>query len=415
MERCNFLRLGRSSTVQGRTNVLNRLKLMSSKGKAIEKYKEEVEFLQQQLLETSPLRAFTFEELSAATQGFERSLVLGEGGFGEVYEGYLIDHSAASTHPENAAFKYQHVAVKRLRQGGQQGHREWLNEVSFLGRLRHPNLVWLIGYCAQLTKLKEERLLVYEFVLHGSLDNLLFQTSDFWLPMPWNRRVDVAIDAARGLAFLHDHQVINRDIKPSNILVDHNFVAKLSDFGLAHRGPESDSSHVTTRVLGTLEYAAPEYIQTGQLTLQSDIWSFGIVLLELLSGRRALDRHRPRNERKLVDWARPLLYQGMINSLIDPQLGDRYSAEEAKVVLNLVQQCLHRNRKNRPTMKEIFQILSSLKESEKKDGNVKASTSLVETPETSSRLPLLKEEDQKVEPHPRGASHFHGARSGNRR
>ncbi len=106
--------------MQGRTNVLNRLKLMSSKGKAIEKYKEELEFLQQQLLETSPLRAFTFEELSAATQGFKRSLVLGEGGFGEVYEGYLIDHSAASTHPENAAFKYQHVAVKRLRQGGQQ-------------------------------------------------------------------------------------------------------------------------------------------------------------------------------------------------------------------------------------------------------------------------------------------------------
>ncbi|KAH8936715.1 hypothetical protein BDL97_17G098900 [Sphagnum fallax] len=312
MERSNFLRLGRSSTVQGRTNVLNRLKLMSSKGKAIEKYKEELEFLQQQLLETSPLRAFTFEELSAATQGFKRSLVLGEGGFGEVYEGYLIDHSAASTHPENAAFKYQHVAVKRLRQGGQQGHREWLNEVSFLGRLHHPNLVWLIGYCAQLTKLKEERLLVYEFVLHGSLDNLLFQTSDFWLPMPWNRRVDVAIDAARGLAFLHDHQVINRDIKPSNILVDHNFVAKLSDFGLAHMGPESDSSHVTTRVLGTLEYAAPEYIQTGHLTLQSDIWSFGIVLLELLSGRRALDRHRPHNERKLVDWARPLLYQDIL-------------------------------------------------------------------------------------------------------
>ncbi len=120
MERSNFLRLGRSSTVQGRMNVLNRLKLMSSKGKAIEKYKEELEFLQQQLLETSPLRAFTFEELSAATQGFNRSLVLGEGGFGEVYEGYLIDHSTASTHPENAASKYQHVAVKRLRQGGQQ-------------------------------------------------------------------------------------------------------------------------------------------------------------------------------------------------------------------------------------------------------------------------------------------------------
>ncbi len=120
MERSNFLRLGRSSTVQGRTNVLNRLKLMSSKGKATEKFKEELEFLQQQLLETSPLRAFTFEELSAATQGFKRSLVLGGGGFGEVYEGYLIDHSAASTHPENAASKYQHVAVKRLRQGAQQ-------------------------------------------------------------------------------------------------------------------------------------------------------------------------------------------------------------------------------------------------------------------------------------------------------
>ncbi|KAH9532368.1 hypothetical protein CY35_19G089500 [Sphagnum magellanicum] len=313
----------RPNIAQGR-KLMNRFNLLSSKNKAIENYKKEVlEFLQQQL--EGSLRAFTFEELSAATQDFDQLLFLGEGGFGKVYKGFLSDPSpAASTTLENGpSRRYQEVAVKRLRTGALQGHREWLNEVYFLGRFRHPNLVRLIGFCAQLTSVQEERLLVYEFVLHGSLENLLFQSTSFFMPMPWNRRVDVAVDAACGLTFLHDHQVINRDIKPSNILVDHNFVAKLSDFGLARMGPQGDNTHVTTRVLGTWEYAAPEYIRTGHLTLQSDIWSFGIVLLELLSGRRAMDRHRPTQEQNLLVWAKPFLEQKLLSQLIDPQLENR--------------------------------------------------------------------------------------------
>ncbi|CAM6065276.1 unnamed protein product, partial [Sphagnum tenellum] len=325
------------------------------------------------------LRAFTFEELSAATQDFDQLLFLGEGGFGKVYKGFLSDPSpTASTTLENGpSRRYQEVA----------GHREWLNEVYFLGRFRHPNLVRLIGFCAQLTSLQEERLLVYEFVLHGSLENLLFQSTNFFMPMPWNRRVDVAVDAACGLTFLHDHQVINRDIKPSNILVDHNFVAKLSDFGLARMGPKGDNTHVTTRV-------SPEYIRTGHLTLQSDIWSFGIVLLELLSGRRAMDRHRPSEEQNLLVWAKPFLEQKLLSQLIDPQLNNRYSIEEANEVLSLVQQCLTKNPKDRPTMKEIFQRLSLLKDSKlKATDRTPSTTSVVETTQTpsSSMSSLLRE------------------------
>ncbi|CAK9870173.1 unnamed protein product [Sphagnum jensenii] len=384
----------RPNIEQGR-KLLNRFNMLSSKSKAIENYKKEVlEFLQQQL--EGSLRAFTFEELSAATQDFDQLLFLGEGGFGKVYKGFLSDPSpAASTTLENGpSRRYQEVAVKRLRVGGLQGHREWLNEVYFLGRFRHPNLVRLIGFCAQLTSLQEERLLVYEFVLHGSLENLLFQSTNFFMPMPWNRRVDVAVDAACGLTFLHDHQVINRDIKPSNILVDHNFVAKLSDFGLARMGPKGDNTHVTTRVLGTWEYAAPEYIRTGHLTLQSDIWSFGIVLLELLSGRRAMDRHRPSEEQNLLVWAKPFLEQKLLSQLIDPQLNNRYSIEEANEVLSLVQQCLTKNPKDRPTMKEIFQRLSLLKDSKlKATDRTPSTTSVVETTETpsSSMSSLLRE------------------------
>jgi serine/threonine protein kinase len=292
--------------------------------------------------------------------------------------------------------------------GGQwtwvQGHREWLNEVYFLGKFRHPNLVRLIGFCAQLTSLQEERLLVYEFVLHGSLENLLFQSTSFFMPMPWNRRVDVAADAACGLTFLHDHQVINRDIKPSNILVDHNFVAKLSDFGLARMGPQGDKTHVTTRVLGTWEYAAPEYIRTGHLTLQSDIWSFGIVLLELLSGRRAKDRHRPSQEQNLLVWAKPFLEQKLLSQLIDPQLDNRYSIEEANEVLSLVQQCLTKNPKNRPTMKEIFQRLSLLKDSKlKATDRTLSTTTVVETTETSMSSLIRESASQGVIQPPHGA------------
>ncbi|KAJ6719493.1 hypothetical protein OIU79_007204 [Salix purpurea] len=162
------------------------------------------------------------------------------------------------------------VAVKTLNHDGLQGHKEWLAEVNFLGDLVHPNLVKLIGYCIE----DDQRLLVYEFMPRGSLENHLFRRS---LPLPWSIRMKIALGAAEGLAFLHEEAerpVIYRDFKTSNILLDADYNAKLSDFGLAKDGPEGDKTHVSTRVMGTYGYAAPEYVMTGHLTSRSDVYSF---------------------------------------------------------------------------------------------------------------------------------------------
>ncbi|KAJ1396861.1 Serine-threonine/tyrosine-protein kinase, catalytic domain [Sesbania bispinosa] len=195
---------------------------------------------------------FQLSELRAITQNFSSNFLLGEGGFGTVHKGYIDDNL-------RLGLKAQPVAVKLLDIEGLQGHREWLAEVIFLGQLRHPNLVKLIGYCCE----DEERLLVYEFMPRGSLENHLFRRLT---SLPWGTRLRIAIGAAKGLSFLHgaEKPVIYRDFKTSNVLLDSDFTAKLSDFGLAKMGPEGSKSHVTTRVMGTYGYAAPEYISTGQ-------------------------------------------------------------------------------------------------------------------------------------------------------
>ncbi|ONK73730.1 uncharacterized protein A4U43_C04F34660 [Asparagus officinalis] len=240
------------------------------------------------------LFAFTVGELSAITQGFCSDYLLGEGGFGTVHKGYVDDKL-------RPGLKAQAVAVKILDVEGLQGHREWLAEVIFLGQLRHPHLVKLIGYCCE----DEERLLVYEFMPRGSLENHLFKRMS--ITLSWGTRLKIAIGAAKGLAFLHgaEKPVIYRDFKASNILLDSDFTAKLSDFGLAKMGPEGEETHVTTRVMGTHGYAAPEYVMTGHLTTKSDVYSYGVVLLELLTGRRSMDRSKPKPEQKLVDFAKP--------------------------------------------------------------------------------------------------------------
>lgn len=299
-------------------------------------------------LSGSNLHAFTYAELRTATANFSRANYLGCGGFGPVYKGAVEDKLRPGLTAQAVAVKYLDLDC------GTQGHKEWLAEVFFLGQLRHKNLVKLIGYCYE----DEHRMLVYEFMSAGSLENHLFKSINGSLP--WMTRMKIAVGAAKGLAFLHDADppVIYRDFKASNILVDSDYNTKLSDFGLAKDGPQGDATHVTTRVMGTHGYAAPEYIMTGHLTAKSDVYSFGVVLLELLSGRRSVDRSRRPREQCLVDWARPYLkHSDRLYRVMDPALECQYSCKGAEVAALVAYKCLSQNPKSRPTMKEVVKAL----------------------------------------------------------
>ncbi|XP_052196054.1 serine/threonine-protein kinase PBL34-like [Diospyros lotus] len=302
---------------------------------------------------SSQLRKFTFSELKAATRNFRTENLLGEGGFGCVFKGWISESGTTPVRPGMGLT----VAVKTLNHDGLQGHKEWLAEVNFLGDLLHPNLVKLIGYCIE----DDQRLLVYEFMPRGSLENHLFRRS---LPLPWSIRIKIALDAAYGLTFLHEEAerpVIYRDFKTSNILLDGDYNAKLSDFGLAKDGPEGDKTHVSTRVMGTYGYAAPEYVMTGHLTSKSDVYSFGVVLLEILTGRRSMDKNRPSGEHNLVEWARPFLGdRRRFYRLIDPRLEGCFSIRGAQKAAALAAHCLSRDPKARPLMSEVVEILKPL-------------------------------------------------------
>ncbi|XP_011010263.1 PREDICTED: serine/threonine-protein kinase At5g01020-like isoform X1 [Populus euphratica] len=293
---------------------------------------------------------FTYKEMTLATKHFRPDYILGEGGFGAVYKGVLDE----SVRP---GYKTTYVAIKELNPDGLQGDREWLAEVNYLGQLSHQNLVKLIGYCCE----DEHRLLVYEYMASGSLEKHLFRRVGCTLT--WSKRMRIALDAAKGLAFLHgaERSVIYRDFKTSNILLDSDFNAKLSDFGLAKDGPMGDHTHVSTRVMGTYGYAAPEYVMTGHLTARSDVYGFGVVLLELLLGRRAMDKSRPSHEHNLVEWARPLLnHNKKVLRILDLRMEGQYSSRIAMKVANLASQCLSQNPKGRPLMNQVVELLESI-------------------------------------------------------
>ncbi|XVE59255.1 hypothetical protein DITRI_Ditri05aG0031300 [Diplodiscus trichospermus] len=243
-----------------------------------------------------------------------------------------------------------------------QGHKEWINEVNFLGVVKHPNLVRLVGYCAEDDERGIQRLLVYELMCNKSLEDHLLARMP--LLLPWVPRLKIAQDAARGLAYLHeemDFQLIFRDFKTSNILLDEDFNAKLSDFGLARLGPAEGFGHVSTTVVGTIGYAAPEYVQTGRLTAKSDVWSFGVVLYELITGRRALERNLPRSEQKLLEWVRPYVSDSKkFHLIVDPRLEGQYCMNSAQKLASLANKCLMKNPKSRPKMSEVVEILSNI-------------------------------------------------------
>ncbi|RZC55526.1 hypothetical protein C5167_014374 [Papaver somniferum] len=298
---------------------------------------------------SAPIAAqtFTFRELAAATKNFRPESLLGEGGFGRVYKGRLESTG-------------QVVAVKQLDRNGLQGNREFLVEVLMLSLLHHTNLVNLIGYCAD----GDQRLLVYEFMPLGSLEDHLHDVPPNKEALDWNTRMKIAAGAAKGLEYLHDKAnppVIYRDFKSSNILLDEGFHPKLSDFGLAKLGPVGDKTHVSTRVMGTYGYCAPEYAMTGQLTLKSDVYSFGVVFLELITGRKAIDQTRLQGEQNLVAWARPLFKdRRKFPKMADPLLQGRYPMRGLYQALAVAAMCLQEQATTRPLIGDVVTALSYL-------------------------------------------------------
>ncbi|KAL8193358.1 hypothetical protein R6Q57_026939 [Mikania cordata] len=299
------------------------------------------------------LREFKFSELKSATKNFSLTAKLGEGGFGCVYIGTIKNLLDSS--------KDINVAVKQLGKRGFQGHKEWVTEVNVLGIVEHPNLVKLVGYCAEDHGKEIQRLLVYEYMHNKSVEFYLSARSPN--PLSWSMRLKIAQDAARGLAYLHegmDFQIIFRDFKSSNILLDDQWNAKLSDFGLARLGPKEGYSHVTTEVIGTMGYSSPEYIQTGHLTTKNDVWSYGVFLYELITGRRPMDRNRPTGEQKLLEWVRPFLDDENFPLIVDNRLEDKYPLKSALKLSLIANKCLSRSPKSRPKMSEVLEMVNQL-------------------------------------------------------
>ncbi|URE41047.1 serine threonine-protein kinase, partial [Musa troglodytarum] len=311
-------------------------------------------------------QTFTFRELASATKNFRPEFLLGEGGFGRVYKGCF----------ENSG---QTVAIKQLDRNGFQGNKEFLAEVSMLSLLHHENLVTLAGYCAD----GDQRLLVYEYMPMGSLEGHLLGTvlsslsvpafhpppfvSDIpadQKPLSWYTRMRIAHGAARGLEYLHEKAnppVIYRGLKSSNILLDEDFNAKLSDSGFARLGPMGNKVHVSAMVMGTDGYCAPEYARTDQLTMKSDVYSFGVVVLELITGRRVIDASKPTNQRNLVAWAMPMFRdQKRYPELVDPLLQGVYPAKGLSQAVAVAAMCLQEEASVRPLMADVVKALSFL-------------------------------------------------------
>ncbi|GAB2298435.1 hypothetical protein Dimus_032500 [Dionaea muscipula] len=298
----------------------------------------------------SSTRFFSYEELKDATNSFQPASILGEGGFGIVFKGVLSDGTA--------------VAIKRLTGGGQQGGKEFLVEVEMLSRLHHRNLVKLVGYYCNHDS--SQNLLCYELVPNGSLEAWLHGPLGVNCPLDWGTRMKIALDAARGLAYLHEDSqpcVIHRDFKASNILLENNFHAKVADFGLAKQAPEGRANYLSTRVMGTFGYVAPEYAMTGHLLVKSDVYSYGVVLLELLTGRKPVEMSQPSGQENLVTWARPILRdKERLEELADPKLQGKYPREDFVRVCTIAAACVAPEASQRPTMGEVVQSLKMVQD-----------------------------------------------------
>ncbi|XP_009769580.1 proline-rich receptor-like protein kinase PERK8 [Nicotiana sylvestris] len=320
---------------------------------------------------------FTYEELAEATNGFSSESILGEGGFGCVYKGVLSDG--------------REVAVKQLKSGSGQGEREFRAEVEIISRVHHRHLVSLVGYCIS----EQQRLLVYDYVPNDTLDYHLHGKGG---TMDWATRVKVAAGAARGLAYLHEDchpRIIHRDIKSSNILLDINFEAQVADFGLARLAGDVNSTHVSTRVMGTFGYLAPEYASSGKLTEKSDVYSFGVVLLELITGRKPVDQSQPLGDESLVEWARPLLAQALetenFEDIVDPRLEKNFVASEMFRMIEAAAACVRHSGPKRPRMSQVVRALDSMDElSDLSNGMKPGQSEIFDSREQSAQIRMFQ-------------------------
>ncbi|GLT24857.1 hypothetical protein SLA2020_000240 [Shorea laevis] len=324
-------------------NLIKIFKFGSGKGR---KNEEDLQKLAEQ-----EQKHFPFEILVAATKDFHATHKLGQGGFGPVFRGRLSDG--------------REIAVKKLSQTSNQGKKEFQNEAKLLARVQHRNVVNLLGYCVHGT----EKLLVYEYVSNESLDKLLFK-SNRRAELDWKRRFDIICGIARGLLYLHEDShncIIHRDIKASNILLDEKWVPKIADFGMARLFPE-DQTHVNTRVAGTSGYMAPEYVMNGQLSVKADVFSFGVLVLELISGQRNSTFSSHSEAQSLLEWVYKLYKKGRSLEMMDSAIAASAVPEQVAMCIQIGLLCTQGDPQLRPTMRRVVVLLS------KKPGNLEEPT-----------------------------------------
>ncbi|KAK4440095.1 putative LRR receptor-like serine/threonine-protein kinase RFK1 [Sesamum alatum] len=284
---------------------------------------------------------FTYRQIKAATNNFDAANKIGEGGFGSVYKGTLLDGTI--------------VAVKQLAAKSKQGNREFVNEIGLVSGLQHPNLVKLYGCCIEGSQL----LLVYEYMENNNLARALFGPEEYQLEMDWPRRQNICVGVAKGLAFLHEEstlKIVHRDIKTNNVLLDKDLNPKISDFGLA-KLDEEENTHISTRVAGTIGYMAPEYALWGYLTHKADVYSFGVVALEIVAGKSNMKYRPSENFFCLLDWALVLQKKGSLMELVDPRLGSNFNETEAEKMIRVALMCTSPSPALRPTMTEVVSML----------------------------------------------------------
>ncbi|KAJ6908027.1 hypothetical protein Peur_029303 [Populus x canadensis] len=290
------------------------------------------------------LKRFSLRELLVATDSFSNKNILGRGGFGKVYKGRLADGTL--------------VAVKRLKEERTPGGElQFQTEVEMISMAVHRNLLRLRGFCMTPT----ERLLVYPYMANGSVASCLRERPTSEAPLDWSSRKRIALGSARGLSYLHDHcdpKIIHRDVKAANILLDEEFEAVVGDFGLAKLMDYKDT-HVTTAVRGTIGHIAPEYLSTGKSSEKTDVFGYGIMLLELITGQRAFDLARLANDDDvmLLDWVKALLKEKKLEMLVDPDLQNNYVDSEVEQLIQVALLCTQSSPMERPKMSEVVRML----------------------------------------------------------